>query len=269
MDSEFAGQVAVVTGAARGIGRAIALRLAKNGADVAIADLDLAGAKEFDEVLEADSVEDEIRNLGRRSLGVEADLGRSENADALIEQTVAAFGRVDILVNCAGGATIPHEISRASVTPDAEMTAVFAANYGSMVFCSRAAVKQMRRQGNGVIVNIASVAGIFAPPTGDIAHYGASKAAMVSFTRSLAGEVGPDGIRVNAVAPGIIMTARIAALAGTRDVGTPEQAMGVPLGRMGEPDDVAKVVQFFASDLSAYVTGQCVAVTGGMPSLPC
>jgi NAD(P)-dependent dehydrogenase (short-subunit alcohol dehydrogenase family) len=200
---------------------------------------------------------------------VEADLGHNENAEALIEQTVAEFGRVDILVNCAGGATIPHELSRASVTPAAEMASVFAANYDSMVFCSRAAVQQMRKQKSGVIINIASVAGIFAPPTGDIAHYGASKAAMVSFTRSLAGEVGPDGIRVNAVAPGIIMTTRIAAMAGSRDVGTPEQALGVPLGRLGEPEDVAKVVQFFASDLSAYVTGQCVAVTGGMPSLPC
>jgi NAD(P)-dependent dehydrogenase (short-subunit alcohol dehydrogenase family) len=269
MEAEFVGFVAVVTGAARGIGRAIALRLAQQGADVVIADINLAGAKDFGETLQAASVEDEIRALGRRSLGVEGDLGKSADAEALIAQTISAFGRIDILVNCAGGAVSPHESSRASISPDDEMAKVFAANYNSMVYCSRAAVRHMRERKSGVIINIASVAGFFPPPTGHIAHYGASKAAMINFTRSLAGEVGPDGIRVNAVAPGIVQTARIAALAQARGVGNSEQAAATPLRRLGEPDEVAKVVQFFASDLASYVTGQCLAVSGGLASVAC
>jgi NAD(P)-dependent dehydrogenase (short-subunit alcohol dehydrogenase family) len=269
MEAEFAGSVAVVTGAARGIGRAIALRLAKHGADVVIADINLAGAKEFNEALQAASVEDEVRALGRRSLGVEGDLGKSADAETLIARTIETFGRIDILVNCAGGAVTPHASSLASICPDDEIAKVFAANYNSMVYCSRAAVRHMRQQKSGAIINITSVAGFFATPTGHIAHYGASKAAMINYTRSLAGEVGPDGIRVNVVAPGIVMTARIAALAQARGMGNADQAAATPLRRLGEPDDIAKVVQFFASDLAGFVTGQCLAVTGGMPSVAC
>ncbi len=266
---EFTGQVAVVTGAARGIGRAIALRLAQKGADVAIADLNLAGAKDFGEILEADSVADEIRALGRQSLGFEGDLGKSSNADALIAGTIEQFGRIDILVNCAGGAITPSATSRGSITPDDEIAAIFAGNYGSMVYCSRAAIPHMRKQQSGVIVNISSVAGFSAPPSGDLAHYGAAKAAVTNFTRSLAGELGPDGIRVNAVAPGLVATARIVALSKSRDVGTADQLARLPLRRPGTPDDIAKVVEFFASDMSSFVTGQCLAVTGGMPSIAC
>lgn len=269
MSQEFSGRVAVVTGGARGIGRAICLRLAQAGADVVVADVDLAAAKEFGEVLESESVEGEVRALGRRALGFEGDLGKSENAEALIKRTLETFGRVDILVNCAGGAVTPHESSLASLSPDDEIAKVFAANYGSMVYCCRAAVVPMRAQKNGAIINIASVAGFFPAPSGHIAHYGAAKAAIINYTRSLAGEVGPDGILVNAVAPGAVQTARIAALASARGFGSPDQALRSPLRRPAMPDDVAKVVQFFASDLSGFVTGQCLAVTGGSPSMAC
>ena len=269
MDTEFSGKVAIVTGAARGIGRAIAVRFAQHGADVAIADLDLNGAAAFGEVIEAGSVEEEVRALGRRAIGVEGDLGKSEAADALIAQTMAAFGRIDILVNCAGGAIIDDQAGKASVASDDDIARVFAGNYNSMVYCTRAAIPHMRQQKSGAIINLSSVAGILAPPTGHLAHYGASKAAITSFTRSLAGELGPDGIRANVVAPGLIATARIVALSASRDVGTAEQIARIPLRRTGSAEDIAKAVHFFASDMASFVTGQCLAVTGGMPSIAC
>jgi NAD(P)-dependent dehydrogenase (short-subunit alcohol dehydrogenase family) len=269
MENEFKDRVVAVTGAARGIGREIALHFARLGADVAISDINLKGAKDFGETLTADSVDAEVRALGRRAFALEGDLGKSEQAEALIAQTVKELGRIDILVNCAGGAVTPHELSKASNSPDEEIAKTLAANYLSMVYCCRAAVPRMKDQKSGAIVNITSVAGIMPPPDGTLAHYGASKAAMINYSRSLAGEVGPHGIRVNIVAPGLVLTARIKALAKGRGMGSSEQAAMVPLRRLGEPEDIAKVVQFFASDLAGYVTGQCVAVTGGWPSMAC
>lgn len=185
------------------------------------------------------------------------------------ERSLRELGPVDILVNCAGGATIAHEASRASQCSPADMAKVFAANFDSMVHCCRMAVPQMRDRQGGSIINIASVAGFSAPRDGTLAHYGAAKAAMLSFTRSLAGEVGAAGIRVNAVAPGVVLTARIRALSASRGIGSADQAQAAALRRLGEPEDIAKVVQFFASDLSGYVTGQCLAVDGGMAMAPC
>jgi NAD(P)-dependent dehydrogenase (short-subunit alcohol dehydrogenase family) len=269
MEDKFKGSVVLVTGAARGVGRGIALHFARLGADVAIADLNLQGAKDFGETLGAESVEAEITALGRRSIGFEGNLGSSDQAERFIAQTVAAFGRIDVLVNCAGGAVTPHALSKASISPDEEIAKTFAANYLSMVYCCRAAVPHMRAQGGGAIVNIASVAGIMPTLDGSIAHYGASKAALINYTRSLASEVGPDGIRANAVAPGVVLTARIKALASERGSGTSEQAARAPLRRHGESEDIAKVVQFFASDLASFVTGQCLIVSGGLPSVAC
>jgi len=263
------GKVALVTGAARGIGRRIALRLAEAGADVAIADLDLGGAAEFGEPLSAATVEDEIRALGRKACGFTGDLGQSAACDAFVSVAAAALGRVDILVNCAGGAIVAHDRGWGTTGSDADIQRVFAGNYGSMAYCCRAAVPHMRRAGGGAIVNIASTAGYETQAGGALAHYGAFKASVINYARSLAAEVGKDGIRVNTVAPGIVMTARITALAATRGIGTPDQAAQTPLGRLGEADDIAKVVLFFASDLAGFVTGQCLAVNGGAPSLAC
>lgn len=269
MENEFKDRVVVVTGAARGLGRAIALHFARLGADVAVSDINLQGAADYGETLGAESVEAEIRALGRRSFALEGNLGDSAVAKALIEGTAGELGRIDILVNCAGGAVTPHELSKASDSPDDEIARTFGANYLSAVYCSRAAIPHMRKLGGGSIVNIASVAGIMPPPDGTIAHYGAAKAAMITYTRSLAGEVGPDNIRVNVVAPGVVLTARIKALAATRGTGSAQQAAMAPMRRLGETEDIAKVVQFFASDLAGFVTGQCLAVTGGFPAMAC
>lgn len=260
---EFEGRVAIVTGAARGIGRAIALRLAKAGADIALADINMGGAKDYDEELTADTVEQEIVNLGRRAISFDGDLGDPATAEALIALTIERLGSIDILVNCAGGAILPPPNGTVAVTSPADAQHVFDANYFSMVNCTRAAVPHLAAKRGGSIVNLSSVGGYRPPTDGALAHYCAAKAAVTSFTRSTAGELGRFGIRANVVAPGAVMTARIKAWAKEREVGTPQQLAETPLGRFAEPDDIAKAVQFFASDLASFVTGECLSVSGG------
>jgi NAD(P)-dependent dehydrogenase (short-subunit alcohol dehydrogenase family) len=263
LERSFEGQVAIITGGGGGIGRAVALRLARAGADIAIGDLDLASDARWDAELSAADVPGEVRALGRRSVGLAADLGERGNCRRLVDITLAELGRVDILVNAAGGAFTSPETSFASSTPDADMEALFRANYFSTVACCQAVAPQLRTQGSGAIVNFTS-GGVVAPPTdGSLAHYLAAKAAVGLYTRSLAAELGPSGVRVNAVSPGIVHSPRVASLAVQRNMGTSEQAAHVPLGRFGKPDDVAKVIEFLVSDLSGYMTGQVVSVDGG------
>src|SRR3546814_676087 len=181
---DLSGKAALVTGAARGIGRAIALRLAEAGADVAIADLDLSGAAEFGEQLSAASVEEEIRDLGRRATSFAGDLGISVNCDAFLAKSAVALGRIDILVNCAGGAIVPHDSGWGSAASDTDIEKIFAANYGSMAYCCRAAVPYMRQSKGGAIVNIASTAGYESQARGALALYGAFKAAVINYARS-------------------------------------------------------------------------------------
>jgi NAD(P)-dependent dehydrogenase (short-subunit alcohol dehydrogenase family) len=262
------GRAAVVTGAARGIGRAYALRLADLGADVAILDVDLDGAAKFGEILKARSVAEEVKLRGRRGLGIEADLGDRSSAEGAIRQAHAHFGRVDILVNNAGGLIVPLERSQPSVMPDVDTKTILDANLHSMVFCTQAVVPFMRAQGGGVIVNIASTAGITTFAKGLMAHYAMSKAAVLHYTRHLAAELGPDQIRANCIAPGIIMTARVAAQAAGRSIGTAADVSAIPLGRLGMPEDCAGALEFLVTDLSAYVTGQCISVCGGRVLTP-
>ena len=257
------GKVAVVTGAARGIGRAVALRLARAGADVAILDIDLDAARHWNEPLTADTVMDEVRAFGRRSTGHAVDLTVREQVMSVMQAVEGDLGGIDILVNAAGGFVTPEATSHASTVSDEDMARLFALNYASSVHCCQAAVAQMRTAGQGgSIVNISSQAGAFARSTGALAHYGASKAAINSYTRALAGEVGPDGIRVNAVLPGYTMTSRVSAVAASRGV-SEDMALAFPLRRFAQPDDIAKVVAFFASDLASFVTGQLLLVNGG------
>ncbi|GAA5232311.1 SDR family oxidoreductase [Verticiella sediminum] len=262
-------KVAVVTGAARGIGRGFALRLARLGCHVVVADVDLHAARQFGEVLDGDTVSDEIAGLGRRSIGVQCDLRRRAEAHSLIEQAIAAFGRVDILVNNAGGAFAPIETSQASRMSDADLSAMFEVNLMATVHCSQAAVPHMRAQGGGNIINVGSTLGLDAAHRGGLyAHYGMAKTGVVQFTRFLAAEVGPDGIRVNCIAPGSTATARVASQAKARGMVNDADTVRIPLRRLATVEDMAGPLEFLATDLSSYVTGQCISVCGGKVLTP-
>jgi 3-oxoacyl-[acyl-carrier protein] reductase len=256
------GKVAIVTGGAGGIGRAYALRLALLGADVAIIDIDLGVASRYGEVLTAASVMEEVKALGGRSIGIQADLSQQKQAADAIERVAMELGRIDILVNNAGGAITPIDRSRSSDTPGEDTEKLFAVNFYSMLHCCQAAAPYLRQQG-GAVVNIATTGVDRTPPGGRIAMYSAAKAAVLRYSQSLAVELGPDGVRVNCISPGIIESARVKAQAAARNLGTETQAKANPLRRLGTPEDCAGALEFLVTDLSRYVTGECIRVSGG------
>jgi len=257
------GKVAVVTGAARGLGRAYALRLAKLGADVVIADLNLNAAARVGEELTAESVMAEVEALGRRSLGVEGDVRDPDAVKRLFAETLAAFGRIDILVNNAGVAVARGSGTLATETTPDGFDYLIDVNLKSVQLCCAAAAPAMKAQGSGVIVNISSQTGISLLEGGNLAVYGAAKAGVAYLTRTLAAELGPHGIRVNAIAPGIVETERLKRLDPSMGVGTPAQRQAIALRRFGRTDELANALEFLATDLSSYVTGQVISVCGG------
>ncbi|VTU36469.1 3-oxoacyl-[acyl-carrier-protein] reductase FabG [Variovorax sp. PBS-H4] len=263
------GQVAIVTGAARGIGRAYAHRLAQLGADVVIADLNLASAKEFDEELTAATVMDEIRAMGRRSIGVQGDLTQRAAAKELVARTLDEFGRIDILVNNAGGAFSPVERSTAALMPDEDIAAMHDVNYMTTLHCCQEAAPSMRERKFGVMVNVGTMVALDASKAGGrLAGYAIAKAAVIQYTRLLATELGPDGIRVNCLSPGGMLTARIRKQSEGRGMHTEKEARRIPLRRFGTEEDCANVLEFLVTPLSGYVTGQCISVCGGAVLTP-
>jgi meso-butanediol dehydrogenase / (S,S)-butanediol dehydrogenase / diacetyl reductase len=254
---ELKGQIAIVTGGGRGIGRAIALALAREGADIVIAELDQAGAKRTAE---------EVGALGRRSLATTTDVTSRADLRAMVDRAKAEFGRIDILINNAG---IYRAASTLDVTED-HWDAIMNINAKAVFFATQAVLPTMMAQKSGAIVNLASMAGKIGSKTN--LPYNASKAAVVSMTKSLALAHAGDGIRVNCVCPGFVETDMWTMVA--RDQGkllgmTPEEftrqrAASVPLGRMEKPEDVAHVVAFLASPRSGYMTGQALSVDGGL-----
>ena len=259
---KLAGKVAVVTGGARGLGRAYVLRLASLGADVVVNDVNLDAAREFNEELSAPTVLDEVRALDRRAAGFEADISVKANAEALVQRALDEFGRIDILVNNAGGHLRPGP-ALASTMSESDYRYILGINLTSAVFCCQAAAVPMKAQGSGKIINVGSLAGLRATNGGG-AHYGIAKAAVQHYTRQLAAELGPYGINVNCIAPGWVLSSR--AIAGGRN--SPEMRERlipeIALRRLGLPEDCAKVVEFLATDLSDYVTGQTIAIDGGV-----
>jgi 3-oxoacyl-[acyl-carrier protein] reductase len=262
MSNELDGAVAVVAGGARGIGRASALRLAELGAAVAVVDVDLNAAAEYGEQLTAVSIEDELRDRAGSGMAIQADLTDPKAAARAIQNVLERHQRLDILVIPAGGAVTPAARSAASVTPDEDFTTIVDLNMRTVVNCCRAAVPPMRDSGGGAIVTVASQSALWVTPDGSLAAYGMAKAAVVQYSRYLAAEVGPWGIRVNCVAPGVTRTSRLVAQQSAAFNDT-EAAKSIPLRRQGEPSDIADAVQFLTTALSSYVTGQVLAVDGG------
>jgi 3-oxoacyl-[acyl-carrier protein] reductase len=239
------GQVAIVTGASRGIGKAIALQLAEQGAKVAVNYSSSSGA--------ADGVVAEIVGQGGEAVAIGADVSQADAVDQLVAQVMEKWGRVDILVNNAG-ITRDTLLLRMKLE---DWQAVVDLNLTGVFLCTRSVSKIMLKQKSGRIINITSVAGQMGNP--GQANYSAAKAGVIGFTKTVAKELSSRGITVNAVAPGFIATEM------TKDLKAEGILQFIPLGRYGEPEEIAGMVRFLAADpAAAYITGQTFNVDGGM-----
>ncbi len=243
----FDGRVTIVTGAGRGIGRAIAERFGSDGAAVVIADLDDATAAETARAIEA---------AGGRALAVHADVTRPGEVEALAAAATDTFGRIDVLVNNAG---ILRSTRAADVTAE-EWHLVVDSNLTGSFLCARAAYPALRDSGHGRIVNVASMAGRATSTLGGV-HYTTAKAGVLGLTRHLAREWARDGITVNAVSPGIVDTPMVRA---STDAARMTQVLAsIPLGRLADASEIASLVCYLASDEAAYITGTNVDIHGG------
>ena len=243
---ELSGNVALVTGGAQGIGRAIALLLARHGADVAVSDINLEKAGETAKEIEA---------LGQRAMAVRGNVANGEDVERMVQAVMERFDRIDILVNNAG---IARDKLILRMTEE-DWNAVIDVNLKGTFFCTKAVVRHMSKQRKGKIVNIASVVGEMG--NAGQANYSASKAGVIGFTKTMAREFAQRGINVNAIAPGYIETPMTDAI--------PEKAKEelkrmIPMERLGKPEDVAEAVLFLVSEASSYITGQVLNVNGGI-----
>jgi len=239
-------RVAIVTGAAQGIGEAIALRLARAGAQVAVVDINLPLAEQ---------VAERVRALGRKAIAVECDVSRSADVAAMRDRTLGEFGKIEILVNNA--AIAGKNVPMLGIQED-EWDRIIAIDLKSVYLCCRAVLPHMIERRYGKIVNVASIAGKEGNP--GLVPYSTAKAGVIGLTKALAKEVVSFGVYVNAVAPAVIETPILKTL-------TPQQigymTARIPMGRVGKPEEVAAVVHFLASDDASFVTAQCYDVSGG------
>lgn len=241
------GKTAIVTGAARGIGKAVAIKLAEHGANIAITDL------EYNDT--AKEVEKQLQNMGVKAKAYASDASKFEETQNLVDEIQKEFGSVDVLVNNAG---ITMDTLMMRMT-EQQWDTVIAVNLKSVFNFTKAAQKYMLKQKFGSIINMSSVVGVSG--NAGQANYSASKAGIIGFTKSIAKEVGSRNIRCNAIAPGFIITEMTAKL--SEEV-RKEWEQQIPLRRGGTPDDVANTTLYLASDLSSYVSGQVINVCGAM-----
>jgi len=245
----LAGKVAIVTGAGKGIGRAIALGLAQAGADVVVAARTTA---------DIDEVAAEIEGTGGKALAVPTDVRNVDQVTSLLGKTIASFGRVDILVNNAGGYFIAPVLD---LSPRG-WEGVLKENLDNVFICCKVIGEPMVKQKAGSIINISSVSG-FGPYPG-AAHYAAAKAGIISLTKTLAVEWATYNVRVNSIAPGFVETPATATFWQQNPKHRQAILQKVPLGRLGKPEDIAGTAIFLASEASAYVTGETIVVSGGL-----
>ncbi|WRP08414.1 3-oxoacyl-[acyl-carrier-protein] reductase [Rossellomorea aquimaris] len=241
------GKVALVTGASRGIGREIALELAREGCNVAV---NYSGSE-----AKANEVVDEIKGLGREAIAVQCNVSDSDAVQAMVKETISQFGSVDILVNNAG-ITKDNLLMRMK---EAEWDDVININLKGVFLCTKAVTRQMMKQRSGRIINISSIVGVSGNP--GQANYVAAKSGVIGLTKTTAKELAPRGITVNAIAPGFISTDMTDQL--PQDVRN-EMLKQIPLSRFGDPQDIARVVTFVASESASYMTGQTLHIDGGM-----
>jgi len=242
-------RIVIVTGGSRNIGRAIALALAKEGANIVIADIDMESAKKTAK---------EIEELGRKSIVVKTDITRKEDINNLVEKTIQNFGKIDILVNNAG---IQLAKQRLESLTENEWDTTININVKGTCFLSKAVAEKMKSDGGGKIVNVASVSGyIFSE---DNLAYNVSKGAVKALTSQLGIDLAPYNINVNAIAPGMINTLfnkETFSVEGARE----RIAKTIPIQRLGEPEDLGEAVVFLASDGASYMTGQTIVIDGGL-----
>lgn len=243
----LSGKVALVTGASRGIGREIAIQLAKAGAKVAV---NYSGSE-----AKANEVVDQIKADGGEAFAIQANVSNSESVDAMVKEVISQFGALDILVNNAG-ITRDNLLMRMK---EEEWDAVINTNLKGVFICTKAVTRQMMKQRKGRIINIASIVGVCGNP--GQANYVAAKAGVIGLTKTTAKELSSRNITVNAIAPGFITTDMTDEL--HEDVKN-EMLKQIPLARFGNPSDIANVVRFLAADESSYITGQTIHVDGGM-----
>jgi NAD(P)-dependent dehydrogenase (short-subunit alcohol dehydrogenase family) len=244
-------KVAVITGSRRGIGAAIALAFAEAGADVVVSDI-VADDGQLEAMVA------QIKGFGRRGLSIRADVTVKADVQNLVKATVAQFGKIDIWVNNAG---VPNVIPILDYTEE-QWDKIVDTHLKGCFLCSQAVAQEMIERKTGNIINISSVAGLSGSPGS--AAYASAKAGILSLTRTFSQALGPHGIRVNAIAPGFVNTDMV------KDIlGQPERLKDIesriPLGRVAQPADIAKISLFLASDLSGYVTGHTIVANGGRP----
>ena len=239
------GQTALITGAGRGIGKTIALKLAESGADIVLADMSP----------EVTEVRAEVESLGRKCLTFEADVTDLEAIETMVKKIIEELGSIHILINNAG---ITQDNLFMRMKPE-QWSKVIDVNLNGVFNVTKAVIRPMVKQRTGKIINISSVVGFSGNP-GQV-NYSSTKSALVGFTKSLAREVGARGVNVNAVAPGFIDTAMTQALNESQQEAILQQ---IPLGRMGDANDIANAVAFLASEEASYITGTILHVNGGM-----